>query len=215
MKTKRLGALIAGVGALYLIIVAWIASWWYVPAYLTLGPQTILEQASYGGKAFFVLWAISGVLGALLVAIGAAVYSAIDRFRLLILSASSTLLLVWLAIWSASSPYPVVFGIGGGLILLCFFASCLAWARTRCQLNGSMKTAADLRLAGYVCFFLAAWGLCGLLGAPVFALRPEVAEAYGSSPGAYTMAVKILVCLLLGWGFTAIGQITERRYLQK
>jgi len=211
MQKTRLGIWVAGVGALYLIVVAWMASWWYVPAYLKVGPQTIVEQGSYGGTTFFALWAISGVLGAILVAVGAAVYSAVGRFRLLILSASSTLLLVWLAIWSASSYQSVLFGIGGGLILICFLASCLDWARTRGQLDGALKTAADLRLAGYVCFFLAAWGLCGLLGAPVFALRPQIAEAFQSSQGAYTMAVKVLVCLVLGWGFMALGQRMERR----
>ena len=211
MRTQKLGIVIAGVGAVYLVMVAWLASWWYVPAYRDLGPQVISERTLYGGTTVFVLWAVSGILGAVLVAVGAAIYSAIGRFRLLLLSAGSTLLLVWLAVWSASSHHAVLFGVGGGLILLCFLGTCLEWARTRRHLDGARTNAADFRLAGHVCFFLAAWGLCGLLGAPVFALRPELADAYRSSSVAVTMAAKVLVCLVLGWGFTALGQRLERR----
>jgi hypothetical protein len=209
MRAQILGVVIAGVGTAYLVLVAWLASWWYVPAQRELGPQAI-EGTSYGGVLAFGLWAVSGILGALLVAVGAAVYSAIGRFRLLLLLVGSILLLIWLTAWSASSHYGVLFGIGGGLILWCFLASCLDWARTRRRLHGEKTAAADFRLAGHVCFFFAAWGLCGLLGAPVFALRPELADAYRSSTLASTMAVKVLVCLVLGWGFTSLGQRLER-----
>ena len=89
MRTQKLGIVIAGVGAVYLVMVAWLASWWYVPAYRDLGPRVISEP-SHGGTAVFVLWAVSGILGAVLVAVGAAIYSAIGRFRLLLFSASST-----------------------------------------------------------------------------------------------------------------------------
>lgn len=157
------------------------------------------------------IWAISGVLGAILVAVGAAVYSGAGRFRVVLFVASGLLLMVWLALWSAPSYHAVLFGVGGGLILLCFLTSCLEWARKRSHLDGPRKTASDLRLAGHVCFFSAAWGLCGLLGGPTFVLRPELIGTNRPSAGASTLAVKVLVCLVLGWGFTALCERKERR----
>jgi hypothetical protein len=211
MKTQRLGAVIAVVGAAYLVTVAWVSSWWYVPASLQLGPRFFAERTPYGGTAFSVIWASSGVLGAIIVALGVAVYSAVGTFRLLLLAACSTLLVVWLVFWSTSSHNAVVFGVGGGLILLCFLTSCRDWARSRRHLGVPAKTASDLRLAAHVSFFIAAWGLCGLLGAPTFALRSELTEAHRTAFAGSSLAIKVLVCLVLGWGFTTAAQSIERR----
>jgi hypothetical protein len=52
---------------------------------------------------------------------------------------------------------PVVFGIGGTTILLSFTGILWLWAKERRALSGSSATAADLRLASYVLFFMAAW----------------------------------------------------------
>lgn len=209
--TQRLGVVIFAVGVLYLVLVAWGSSWWYVPALERLGPQAISEGTTFGGTAFFYNWAISGVLGAILVAFGAAVYAAAGRFRVVLFVACGLFLMVWLAFWSAPSHHPIVFGIGGGLILLCFLTSCLDWARMRSHLNDRRKTASDFRLAGHVCFFSAAWGLCGLLGAPTFAPRPELIGTNRPVAGASNLAVKVLVCLVLGWAFTALSERQERR----
>jgi hypothetical protein len=211
MKTRRLGAVIAAVGAVYLVTVAWMSSWWYVPALWKLGPRALAERTPYGGTAFSILWASSGVLGAMAVALGAAVYCAVGRFRLLLYAAGGALLLAWLVVWSTVSHHAVVFGVGGGLILLSFLTFCLDWAGTRRHLDGPARTACDLRLAAHVSFFTAAWGLCGLLGAPIFALRPEWTEVRRTASAGSSLAVKVLVCLVLGWGFTAVAQRIERR----
>jgi len=210
-KMQRLGAVVAGVGAVYLVTVAWISSWWYVPALLELGPAPSAGQTPYGGKMFFLTWASSGVFGAIVVALGVAVCCAVDKFRLLLLTTGGAVLFIWLAFWSTSSHHAVVFGVGGGVILLCFLSSCLDWARRRTRLDGSASIASDLRLAAYVSFFIAAWGLCGLLGAPTFALRPEFTALHRTASGGSNLAIKVLVCLVLGWGLTALAQRIERR----
>jgi hypothetical protein len=211
MKTQRLGAVIAVVGAVYLVAVAWMSSWWYVPVSLQLGPRAFTERTPYGGTAFFIIWASSGVLGAMLVGLGAAVYAAVGTFRLLLLTAGGALLVVWLAFWSTSSHNAVVFGVGGGLILLFFLTSCLDWAGGRRHLDGPTRTASDVRLAAHISFFMAAWGLCGLLGAPIFALRSELTEAHRTASAGVSLAIKVLICLVLGWGFTAVAERIERR----
>lgn len=211
MRTHRIWAVMAGTGTVYLLAVAWLLSWWYVPALREFGAHSIASRKPYGGTAIFVFWASSGVVGAMLVAIGAAGCTAIGRVRLLLLGVASSLLLVWLVFWSAPSYNPALFGIGGGLILLFFLLSCLDWAKTRQHLGPAMKTASDLRLAGHVCFFFAAWGLCGLLGAPAFGLRPTLSEVHLQELPGSSLAVKVLVCLVLGWGLSAVAQRMLRR----
>jgi len=211
MNTRRVGAVIGGIGAIYLVGVAWVSSWLYVPALLKLASRASTDHTPYGGTAIFTTWASSGVLGAMLVALGAAVYSAIGKLRLLLLAVGGMLLLLWLAFWSTPLHNAAAFGVGGGLILFCFLTSCLDWAETRRHVSGPTRAASDLRLAAYVSFFIAAWGLCGLLGAPTFALRPELKSVYRLESAATSLAIKVLVCLVLGWGLTAAAQRIERR----
>ena len=211
MTTQRVGAVIAGVGAVYLVAVAWTSSWWYVPALLELERRALPEHASYVGTTFFITWASSGVVGAIVIAIGASVYCAVGTLRLLLLAVGGTLLALWLAFWATSSHNASsVFGVGGGLILFCFLTSCLDWALARRHRSGPTRTASDLRLAAYVSFFIAAWGLCGLLGAPTFALRPELTNGPRSASAASNLSIKVLACLVLGWAFTALAQRIER-----
>jgi hypothetical protein len=60
-------------------------------------------------------------------------------------------------------------------------------------------------MAGHLLFFIGAWGLCGLLGAPTYAIQPQLMQQFQNFPGAPDMAVKVLVCLVLGWLFIAAG----------
>ncbi len=208
MRMQKFGAVIGVIGAVYLVVVAWTSSWWYVPALLQFGSQASIEGTPIGGTTFFILWGTSGVLGAMIVMLGTAMYGKIGPLRLLLFTAGSIVLLLWLVLWTASSHHGCIFGAGGGLILLFFLMSCLDWAKARRHLEGRARTAADLRLGANLNFFIAAWGMCGLLGAPISLLRPEMRGAAG---GGETLAVKVLVCLVLGWGLTAVAQRLERQ----
>ena len=55
-------------------------------------------------------------------------------------------------------------------------------------------------------FVFASWYLCGLLGAPTFALRPELMEEYGTAASAASLGSLIAVYLAFGWGFVFFGQ---------
>jgi hypothetical protein len=52
---------------------------------------------------------------------------------------------------------PLLFGIGGTLIVLSFTGILWLWAKERVALRGSSATAADLRLVSHVFFYMAAW----------------------------------------------------------
>ncbi len=204
MLRRHTGVIFAAIGACYMMAVSLLLSWWYVP----LLREGRSAATPFGGPVVFLLWAGSGALGAVLVALGTVVFAGVRWSRVLLLSLGLAALLTWFGVWSTVSHEPVLFGIGGGLILLFFLWSCWEWAGARRDSSGS-SVAADLRLAGNVCFFIAAWGLCGLLGAPVFMLRPELADSTQSS-SASTLATKVLVSLVLGWGLVALSHRAER-----
>jgi len=204
MVKRNAGLVLAVSGALCLIALSWLLSWWYVPVLRRSSSiATPLE-----GPVLFLLWAGSGAVGAVLVALGAFLFAGVRWSRVLLLALGSAGLLTWLGTWTTTSHEPVLFGAGGGLILLFFLWSCWDWVRTRRD-SQVPALALDLRLAGNACFFIAAWGLCGLLGAPTFLLRPDMSDA-ARSAAASSLATKVLVSLVLGWGLAALSQRMER-----
>jgi len=64
--SRKAGWMIFGFGALYMLLMGWLSSWWVVPTIR----QTGLEGLP--GTAFFFFWQLAAPVGALLVAIGAA-----------------------------------------------------------------------------------------------------------------------------------------------
>ena len=196
--TQKIGWIVFGFGALYMAAVGWLASWRVVPAIREGGIENLSEPA------FFFIWTLSAPLGAILVAIGAALAARVaHRFVI----GGSVVLVASLALSTMviSEVLPPLFGVGGGLITLFFLGALWDWARTRPALPGSEKAGTDLRMVGHTFFVIAAWYLCGLLGAPTYALRPELAQEVGIPEAAPGLATAIMVYLVLGWAFTYFG----------
>ncbi len=80
------------------------------------------------------------------------------------------------------------------------------------MLSGAAKTGSDLRMVGFIFFVVAAWNLCGIFGVGNYVLRPELAVTF-AVPLSNTIdtASYILVLLVLGWGFTYLGQLVSHR----
>jgi len=97
---------------------------------------------------------------------------------------------------------PVLFGIGGSLILLSFIGILLLWAEERKALKGSSTAVADFRLIGYVFMLMAAWFLCG-----------KAAEGFVKAlEGLPTMSMMIiLIFLALGWVFLFLSHYKSRQ----
>jgi hypothetical protein len=97
------------------------------------------------------------------------------------------------------------FGAGGFIILGAIIASFWFWAKYRSDLNAALKSSADFKALGYLCFGIAAWQICGFSAAPSFALFPEEMLQYGVRPFAIGQAKAIMAYFVFGWVFTAIG----------
>lgn len=67
-------------------------------------------------------------------------------------------------------------------------------------------------MVGLIFFVVTAWDLCGIFGIANFVLRPELAVKF-SVPISNTIssASRVMVQLVLGWGFTLFGQLISRR----
>jgi len=91
---------------------------------------------------------------------------------------------------------PLLFGIGGTLILLFFIGILWLWAKERKDLKDASATAADLKLVGYVFMLIAAWFICGIASQPFLkALEGE----------ATTTPILVMIFLVLGWLFLFLG----------
>ena len=190
--SQKIGFIIFGIGAIYMIVVSWMATWWVVP--------TMREIGLDGFSATIMIWAVSAPLGALIVAIGAALIGSMAQRRFWLWIAGSIVVVIWLAMGAITEIVSALFGIGGGLIIAFFLGVTWNWASIRPRLSAAAKSAADLQMIGQVFFLIAAWNLCGLLGAPSFILRPEVSQQFDTLALATGLGTTVLICLAIGWG---------------
>ncbi|MCG7904122.1 MAG: hypothetical protein JAY99_15215 [Candidatus Thiodiazotropha lotti] len=103
------------------------------------------------------------------------------------------------------APSPYFFGTGGYIILVLVLATLWFWGRHRASLPPEARLGADLQGAGYLCFAVVAWNLCGVGGMPSFALDPEKMLATGSRGFAIGQMKAIMAALVAGWILTAAG----------
>ena len=199
--TSTIGLVVFAIGAALMLAMGFAASWWFVPAIRAVGMDRLAAPG-----AVTILWAVSAPLGALLVAIGGGLYARAKGRVIVLLIIGSLVLIAVTALWPVRRPVPALFGIDGGLITLFFLGLLWNWARSRPGLPKQERLASDLSMAGHVCFVVAAWYLCGLLGAPTFALRPELMEEYGTVSSAASLGSMISVYLAIGWAFMYAGQ---------
>jgi len=202
---QKIGWVIFAISAVYMFGLGWLYSWQVVPAANQVG------SAAYSGLVG-LLWQLSVPLGAFFVAIGAALTARAERRVIGLLIILLVLITGWKMVYTSSQLIPAFFGIGGGLITLFFLGSTWQWARIRPTLTKAARTGSDLRLVGTIFFVVAAWYLCGIFGIANFVLIPELADKF-SVPvgGTINLASFEMVLLVLGWGFTFIGQLASRQ----
>ena len=203
--SQKIGWVVFIIGALYMIGLGWLYSWWMVPAANQSGSEALTGPLGF-------VWALSVPLGAFIVAIGAALIAQVERRTIGLLILVVILFTFWRIAGTTTQMVPALFGIGGGLITLFFLGSALHWAQIRPTLSRPEKTGSDLRMLGFVFFVVAAWDLCGIFGMSNFVLRPELAEKFAVPIGSTINAASgVLVLLVLGWGFTYFGQLKSRQ----
>ena len=153
-------------------------------------------------KPIFLLWALSITIGSVLAGIGAFVHVKTRPVfpwlaGLGVFGAVVATVIVWSRVYNST-----MFGIGGIIILLSFFAIVWIWMRKYAGLDIREKIAGSYKLVGYLFWINASWFLCG----ETAKLHLRVFEG---SPA--PTPFEIMVLLALGWFFVLVGDYKELR----
>ncbi|MCK4700261.1 MAG: hypothetical protein KAT38_07995 [Bacteroidales bacterium] len=166
MKKQKIGVAIFIIGILLMIIMSGIASWSVTHTFRNLSMEEVNKTIWAVPGFLFFLWAFSVPVGAILASIGMLIYGGVKSSRIWFIGTAIFLVSFLIIYLPIENHYPFLFGIGGCLILLCFFGIFWLWGKRRFTLKGSEKIVADFQLIGYVFLLIAMWFSCGALGRP-------------------------------------------------
>jgi MFS family permease len=160
-------------------------------------------------------WAVTLAvpLAAILAGVGAAIAARMPIRRLwlmigvLVLAVVAPVIAGFFVPLAGSWP-PLVFGVGGVLIITSVLLTCWFWAQARAQPRPVQQRGAELRLLAYVLFGMAAWWACDPASKVVF-FGGRVPNYLSSS--LQLSIYCIMTDLVLGWGFLLASQVLASR----
>jgi hypothetical protein len=94
------------------------------------------------------------------------------------------------------------FGILGGLLTVLFLGTVWYWMKHSRLEKGLMRNAGGLKVVGYGFLMLTLWLMCGILGPPGSALRPERIMVESIVASSYV----VMLFSFLGFLFIFLGQ---------
>jgi len=194
---------------LFLIAVIWVIGWGVIgsvivdSAFRNLTMDELNKTMWAYQGSWNTIWGLFGVpLGAIVAVIGILLYSGARGTTALKFVIGIFLAGAGMAAVFPLGHIPLLFGIGGTLILLFFIGILWLWAKERMALRDSATTAADLKLAGYMFMLMAAWFICGI------ASQPFLKALEGEAPSS---PVLVMIFLVLGWFFLFLGHYKSRK----
>jgi hypothetical protein len=211
---SRVPGILMVASGLLLILSSYVLIWVLRGTLAETGPRALLSL-SYGLGGLLLLYLTAGLpLGAILLAAGAArLYSAGGAGRVLLpllaivvvffLFDAARLMLDW------NIPF-LVFVLTGFLFIVLFMALVWVWARKRPSLDPQRQQVADFQLGAGLSFFSAAWQSCGLVGAPAFAMYPEIVTKLGNQSFIAGQAVAVTFFFILGFVLLLLAMQREQ-----
>ena len=199
---QKLALVLFWIGLLFAVAFAGISTQSLMHNLRTLTMEELDATIWAEGGPLMILWGLSVALGSVLAGIGAFVYVKTKPvFSWLtgigVLGAVIVMVMVWSRVYDST-----LFGIGGIIILVSFFAIVWVWMKKYAGLDIQEKIAGSFKLIGYLFWINASWFLCG-----------ETAKmhlkAFEGSPA--PSPIEIMVFLILGWLFVLIGDYKEMR----
>ncbi|MCB0167009.1 MAG: hypothetical protein KDI79_22470 [Anaerolineae bacterium] len=184
-------------GLLVAVTLAGIFGWSLVHNLRTLTMEELNATIWAEGGPLYILWALSVTLGSILAGIGAFIYVRTKPvFSWLtaigVLGTVIVMVMVWTRVYNST-----LFGIGGVLILLSYFAIVWIWMKRYAVLDIREKIAGSFKLIGYIFWINASWFICG-----------ETAKlhlkAFEGSP--VPSPIEVMIFLVLGWLFVLVGE---------
>ena len=200
MKKQKIGLTLFWIGLLIAVTFAGIIGRSLYHNLRTLTSAELAATIWTTGGPLFNLWALSITIGSIIAGVGAFIYVKTKPvFPWLtgigVFSAVVAMVMVWGRIYDST-----MFGIGGIIILLSFFAIVWVWMKKYTGLDMQAKIAGSFKLIGYIFWINASWFLCG-----------ESAKLHlkAFEGGSIPSPIEIMVFLVLGWVFVLIGDYKE------
>ncbi len=202
MKKQKLELSLFWIGLLYALVIAGVATWSLNQNLRTLTSEELGLTIWNLDGPLFRLWAFSVPLGSLLAVIGAFLYAKTKPSFVWLTAIGFPVVVIAMVAIFTREYYSPLFGIGGILILIFFFAIVWLWIKKYATLDLPGKIAGSYKLIGYLFWLNASWFLCGETAKMHF----KVFE--GSTPPS---PIEIMVFLLLGWFFVLLGEYKSRQ----
>ena len=201
MRNKTIGLVLFWIAVVYMVLIGLLASFPVRSAYRFNTFEEVGETIWAVTSPLFGLWATAIPVGAILAGAGLLIDVRAKRSHIWLfgLGIFSVLLIDILSRWEIlpePGHSPLLFGIGGGLIMGFFLIILWYWAKKYTTLRDQERSAAELQLAGYVFLIIGMWYLCGELS------RPYQRALSDQSPGS---PVSTIVYLILGWLFLLLS----------
>jgi len=202
MKKQKIGLTLFVIGLLIAVAFAGIIGRSLYHNLRTLTNEELSATIWADGGPMFILWALSVTLGSIVAGVGAFVYvKAKPVFPWLtsigVFSAVVAIVMVWSRVYDST-----LFGVGGIIILVSFFAIVWIWMKKYAGLDIQEKIAGSYKLIGYIFWINASWFLCGETA------KLHLKAFEGSS---VPSPIEIMVFLVLGWLFVLVGDYKEMR----
>lgn len=199
---RKVALILFWAGLLIAVALAGVTGWELTRNLRTLTSEELSATIWSLDSPLFMLWAFSVPLGSVLACTGAFLYARTKpAFVWLTGIAVLSIVIVMKVVWSREY-YSALFGIGGSLILVFFFAIVWSWMKRVVGFSSQEKIAGAFKLVGYLFWINATWFLCGETG--MLHLR-AFAGAPAPSP------IEIMVFLALGWFFVLVGEYWSMR----
>lgn len=202
MKKQRIGQTLFWIGLLIAIAFAGIIGRSLYHNLRTFTTEELSATIWAEGGPMFILWALSVSLGSIVAGIGAFIYVKTKPIfpwltSIGVFGAVVAMVMVWSRVYDST-----LFGIGGIIILVSFFAIVWIWMKKYAGLDIQEKIAGSYKLIGYIFWINASWFLCGETA------KLHLKAFEGSS---VPSPIEIMVFLVLGWLFVLIGDYKEMR----
>ena len=202
MRKQKIGLTLFWIGLLFAVAFAGIIGRSLYHNLRSLTMEELSATSWADGDPMFILWALSITIGSIIAGVGAFVYVKTKSvFPWLtgigVFAAVVAMVMVWSRVYNST-----LFGIGGIIILVSFFAIVWVWMKKYAGLDIQMKIAGSYKLVGYIFWINASWFLCGETA------KLHLKAFEGSS---VPSPIEITVFLVLGWIFVLIGDYKEMR----
>ena len=189
----RVPQILFWIGALFTFVLAGVAGWDIANVYRLSTWDEASASIWFVPGPVFLLWAFSVPLGVAVAYMGVLLDG--KRRGAILMAVALFVVSAFIVMLQRVPHFPPLFGIGGALIIILFFALLWFWMQRRPSLEGKEARAADFQLLGYISLINAAWFSCGALSAPhqlAFVDRDPATPLH------------IMVFFVVGWAFLAL-----------